>query len=645
MKRCGTIFSLLSLSASCLLSQVNEQVVSSASEFGGKILRSPNLASILFERNVNTFNWVGRAFMDTSLGKTWFRAREQFMTNSIRIDGAGASSRQGLRSDQQFLSLRAGHLLTTDFSPTAQWYSLVTTDNRSGGVGQVSIHSVLGGFEYSGLPLISLQPLAGYRWERQLGTRDQGFSYEVNGSLRPLELDGYRLRAIGQLHRDNIAPRLLESNNAGFGIQKNFLSFSRDSLDVGFIRNRREYYVVADSNIESRGETIISAMNLLDYELSSTVIATVAAGISDRILDKDTRLIGGQSQPLTEDYKFGTSIEEFTLDVLLQAAYTSPGGSTTVIGRLAYNERNEDHAAKLPAEAPSTITLLHRQRDELEKTKNNVSRRTSLSGLLNTSLTRSDRITVAGGAAILRYDTPSLTNTEDRDELLVNASVTTFHTIGPNFQLAIALDGSISHLVYLFGDRSGSNNFNRILRLSPIALWRPTKNFRTTNSFEVLSNYTVYDFETQFSAVRSFAFRQFALRDSTVFDISARVGLDFLVHLRLYERGQLDWTEFTERLENSFSDQTYDGQIRFSPTPGILFGAGVRYFSQTRYTHTLGEKVLDSFFRSVGPTCNVLLELSSRSLVRLSGWYEYRTNPDGSTKELPNMTFHLQYLF
>ncbi len=644
MRRYGTILSLFCFTASCLQSQVNDQVVPSASEFGGPIFPSRNLASILFERNVNTFNWVGRAFIDTSFGKTWLRAREQFTTNSIRIDGTGGSS-QGLRSDQQLFSLRAGHLLTTDFSPTAQWYSLVTTDNRSGGVGQVSIHSGLGGFEYTGVPFVTFQPQAGYRWERQLGTRDQGFSYEINGFLRPLELDGYRLRATGQLHRDNISPRLLESNNAGFGIQKNFLTFSRDSLDVGFIRNRREYYVVADSNIESRGETMISAMNLLEYEFSSTVIATVVAGISDRVLDKDTRLISGQSQPLTEDYKFGTSIEEFTLDVLLQAAYTSSGGSTALLGRLAYSERNEDHAAKLPADAPSTVTLLHRQRDELEKTKNNVARRTSLSGLLSTSLSRSDRISVAGGAAILRYDTPSLSNTEDRDELLVNASVTTFHSINPHFQLGITLDGSISHLVYLFGDRSGSNNHNRVLRLSPTAIWKPTKNFRTTNTFEVLSNYTVYDFETQFSAVRSFAFRQFAWRDSTVFDISSRVGLDFLVHLRLYERGQLDWTEFTERLENSFADQTYYGQIRFSPTPGILFGVGARYFSQTRYAHSLGEKVLDSFFRSVGPTCTLLFEIGKRSLVRLSGWYEYRTNPDGSTKELPNMTFHLQYLF
>ena len=187
-----------------MFSQATDQVGTSANESDGRVPRSPNLASILFERNVNTFNWVGRAFMDTSFGKTWLRAREQFTTNSIRINGSGASSLR-LRSDQQSLSLRAGHLLTTDFSPTAQWYSLVTTDNRSGGIGQVSIHSALGGFEYSGLPFVTLQPLAGYRWERQLGTRDQGFSYELGGFLRPLDLDGYRLRATGQLHPDRPA--------------------------------------------------------------------------------------------------------------------------------------------------------------------------------------------------------------------------------------------------------------------------------------------------------------------------------------------------------------------------------------------------------------------------------------------------------
>ena len=175
-----------------------------------------------------------------------------------------------------------------------------------------------------------------------------------------------------------------------------------------------------------------------------------------------------------------------------------------------------------------------------------------LFGAVAFPLSRSHALRISGGASILRYDTPSELNVEDRDELLAIMSLTSYHTLGPHLDVSLTLEGNMSHVVYLLSENSANNNVNRVLRFTPRTTYRPVPALTTMNAFEVLANYTVYDFEERLSRIRSFAYRQFAWIDSTSVDITSRVGLDFFAYLKLYERGQLRWDEFTERTENSF---------------------------------------------------------------------------------------------
>jgi hypothetical protein len=248
---------------------------------------------------------------------------------------------------------------------------------------------------------------------------------------------------------------------------------------------------------------------------------------------------------------------------------------------------------------------------------------------------------ISAAARILRYDTPSPLNVEDRDELLVVASIGTSHRVSRYLDMEFILDGTMSHLVYLLSDRSANNNINRVLRLSPRTTYRPSASFMTMNVFEVLANYTVYDFEQQVGLVKSFSFRQFGWIDSTSVQITKKIGLDFFAYLKLYERGQLKWTEFRERTENSFIEKTYVVQARFSPEPGLLFAVGIRFFSQSRYAYKPEGKRLDLYLRSVGPTCLITWEVGRHGQIRLRGWYEERRQPDGTRSGLTNMTMNI----
>jgi hypothetical protein len=268
----------------------------------------------------------------------------------------------------------------------------------------------------------------------------------------------------------------------------------------------------------------------------------------------------------------------------------------------------------------------------------NTARRTQLSGAVDVPLSASDRVDLSGSVGILRYDTPSDQNLEDRDELLVALSLATSHRVSRSLELGIVLDGSIDHLVYLLKERSANNNINRVLRLSPRTIYRPAPWLYSLNAFEVLANYTVYDFEQELPSVRSFSYRQLGWLDSTSVDVTQRLGFDFFAYWKVYERGQLEWSQFRERLESSATELTYAVECRVQPAPRALFAVGIRYFGQTRYTYTGGVREVDSFLNSVGPTCTISWDPGPHSRIQFQGWYERQKQPDGSLLSLASMT-------
>lgn len=590
-----------------------------------------NSAGILFDRNVNTFSWIGRAAVDTTVGKTYFSLKELYSSNVVLVNSPGGRK---LQSNQQNVGLSLRHPLMTDLFGAGQWSSSIYTDDRGVGLGNASMNSVLGGVIYFPFPSVSVSPMAGYRWDKQAMIRDQGPSVHLGARANDLDLDGYLFSAAGQYHTDNLKPRKLESHFGRVSVQKQFTPSARDSLDFGAARNRREFYVSGDSTVESRLESIFAFSNLLAYDILPRVEAAFYFGVNTRGLDKDLRFLNALPPP----GQFNTHIDELRLDAYFQTQYRSRDGRTGAFLRLAYNERNETHAVKLPGES---VPRLYAEASAQEESKNNLSRQTSLAGALNFPVSFSDQIFISAAARILRYDTPSLLNVEDRDELLVVASLGTRHRVSRYFDLELTLDGTLSHLVYLLSDRSANNNINRVLRFSPRTTYRPGPSFVTMNAFEVLANYTVYDFEQQVALVKSFSFRQFGWVDSSSVQITRKIGLDFFAYLKLYERGQLKWSEFRERTENSYIEKTYLVQARFTPEPGLLFAVGIRFFSQSRFAYETAGKRQDLYLRSVGPTCLIGWQVGRHGQIGLRGWYEEQRQADGSRRGLTNMTMNI----
>jgi hypothetical protein len=597
-----------------------------------------NSASIVFERNLNTYTWLGRVAVDTLVEAIRIGLLEQYASNVILPEGTPSQTNPKLQSSQQSLSLTLRGPSGGGFAPLGQWSSFAYSDNKGIGLNNASTSLILGGFEYAPLPWLSVTPLAGYQWDGQAGIYDRGPTYVVGALIPGLIIDGYRVAGIGQYREEKLSPRTLEANFLRAGVQKNFSSYTEDSLEVGFARNRREFYSPGDFDIESRVEQVLSFSNNLRYDLDPSLSSIIFVSVNDRVFFKDLRPWKSLSLPQTQ---FNTRIDEFRIDAYALLAYRSPDGSIGGWLRLGRSERTESHEADRPSSSSPLIELQYATRNNEEQLKNNTSVQTTLSGGGALSLSPSDTILVSGTAGMLRYDTPSVDNVEDRDELLIALGVTTRHRVSSVLDLAFTVEGTLGHTVYLLKERSRNNSVNRILRFSPRTVYHPVSQITSVNAFEVLANYTVYDFEAQLASIKSYSYRQFVWLDSTAFDVTHSLGFDLFTYWKVYERGQLIWNAFLERPENIVNEQTHSFQVRVRPSDQAVFALGLRYFGQARYAYEEGERKLDTFLSSVGPTCMISWEPGMHSRIQFQGWYEYRRLPDGSLRSLPSMTMNI----
>jgi hypothetical protein len=180
-----------------------------------------------------------------------------------------------------------------------------------------------------------------------------------------------------------------------------------------------------------------------------------------------------------------------------------------------------------------------------------------------------------------------------------------------------------------------------VLRLAPRLAYSPSAEFTSTNTFEVLANYTVYDFDSPSSGIRSFAFRQFSFTDSSGFDLTRRLRLEWFSGIKLYEQGELRWADFSERPLTSFEDQTYVGTIRYLFGRSLLFSAGIRYFSQRRYLFKGQERSLDHYLRSIGPVTGIVWNVGDHTEFSTKGWFENQAQTGSAGRSFANMTMSL----
>ena len=595
-----------------------------------------NFATIGFDKNLSTYHWNAFVNVNRAFGPIAFYLNEQFRSTLIQ------TTRKLIR-DEQMLDFEAKHRWLDRLAGIVRFKSFILSDDQKFTDGQrpsvtsASSNGFYGGVEAEVLNNVFIEPLVGMRYDNQVGIRDNGFSFAVDASSRDREFDGYQTTFSGNFHKDFLGPRTLQKWADTLRVGKTFFQRTRNALQARYTSNQRDFYFPADTNVvrefnttnnvERRIESVIALGDTLAYNIGERFLLTVHGNIASRQIERLIRY-RPTNAPLSNSL-FNTSIDELRIGGAAQVAYRVNDDIAASVQFLV-NERDERHSAD----------VVDRVRDESRK--DNLSRQALLGSSFNVALSRSDRVLLSGAATLLHYDTPSLENVEDRDELWYAFNLTTLHQINSHLHLRIAADVNLSHLVYLLKERSANNSWNRVFRLAPRVSYVPSKDFWTANTFEVLANYTVYDFEnTPAVQVKSFSFRQFAFVDTTRLALTSRFAIEGVANVRLYQRGELRLDAFKERPLNYFEDKTFIGRVEYAIEQRLLFSVGIRYFSQVRFGYAAGTRVFESLLKSVGPLGAFQWQVGDRSQVVIDGWYERQTQTGALPRGFANMTMSL----
>ncbi|MDI6804754.1 MAG: hypothetical protein QME58_13095 [Bacteroidota bacterium] len=596
-----------------------------------------NNLSMGYDKNINTHRWDANIFYKSSFAGFDFHFDERFKSSLIR-------THKNTIRDEQSVDFSTKYNISSPLKTSLKISSLVISDNQGIGISSVASHSVHGGFEYAPFSKFLFEPMVGFRIDRQITEQDAGVSYLLSAKTVDLQLGGFNTFFNGVYQVDRLDPRYLETQNLTLRFYKIFFEKTRNVLNITYKNYQRDFYFAADTsvqlkfntnnNIEKRIEYFYLVQDTLDYSISNQFLFSANGLVQVRNIQKSIKY-----KPVAGRY-FDNTIDDFRIEGAAQLAF-QPTNSLNGLVQIFYGERDVTHSIKGDDRISQTAFDL-RKRDEDKK--NNYSRRSTLTANVGIKLSNSDRISFTGSSSILRYDTPSKLNDDDRDELWMAYNLTTYHNINRYLFAQIAVDANLSHVVYLLGSRSANNNWNRILRLSPRIQYIPSKSFSTTNRFEVLANYTVYDFEDLQVPVKSFSFRQFSFIDSTRISITPRVGFDWFSYISLYERGILNWKAFKGRPLNYFEDQTYILQTFYKATADLLFSTGIRYFSQTRFGYDGKTRQIETHLRSIGPVALITFFFKPKIELIVKGWRERIEYTNTQPRYTTNLTMNIKTL-
>jgi hypothetical protein len=490
----------------------------------------------------------------------------------------------------------------------------------------------------------------GYRIQDQIGVRDDGISAVISSQIKNFEVLRFLTNTNISLFFDNLSEK--SNYNYAFStiIDKNFSdkASNKTKLQVSFLRN--DFYIPAtasiisqyevNNNIQMRNDNIAWVENELKYRIAKAFLFTTYGAIQLRDIKNRYKYIPPASNIIFDNiYNTNITDNSYKIGITLDASIRK----FTSIFNLQYSERNELHSAN------EIEGLSQQQMNEIQKienSKNNLNRITSLIFETQYSISNTNLLKGNISSMILRYDTESKDNNDDRDELYVTAQILHRYDNLLNFIAETSFEFNSVTLNYLFKERSANNNTNKIYKLTSKTYYSPFNSLTTRNLFQVLANYTVYQYEDLVSQIQSFSFRQFLFNDSTYLKLNTRIFLGFTGNLRIYEQGVYNDKNFTVKPINYYDERTIQSEIGYLISNLFIVSLGVKHFIQRYYNYDKGIKYLRRTYVNYGPIVEIKLSLFNNSSLNFRtgiDLVESSTEPDKTSSV--NLILNLLYNF
>lgn len=544
---------------------------------------------------------------------------------------------ENLYRDFDNVKLTAGYNLNEKLNISANYFGQFFSDDRtfqlkgsSSSMGYISTR-----YEdlINGAQLYNIVN-AGYKAESQYDELNKGPSVSGEFSIYNLNISDFLVDGQLKLGYETIDPRKKSLIYSRIYFDKPFdNNLARNEFDGTYSRIRKDFYFPADNNtisqfgvknnIEKRIENIFKFFNRFDYTISKSMYVVFNINPDYRRITKENTYI-----PVAVNLQPGiydTDIQELSFAGDIALNFQFPKFDYQF--KAYYRERDEKHfLLNKNRISQNFVSIIENN----ESAKNNHSSIFKLNSNLYYNINLMNRVELSGSASILKYDTQSEINYDDRDELGYMVYIAHRFNNLRNLILVTSVDLNLYHTVYIFSQKSSNNNWNRVIRFTSKSYFEPSENFRNIGTFSVLANYTVYDFQDIISTVKSYSFRQLNLKDSLIIKFTKHLGTDVFGEIKFYERGELNWNAFTQRPVNYFEDKIINSELNYFFNKFITLSGGYRWFEQRRYNYVNGERQFDNYVRTMGPFFKLRAEWKRNSIIELLGSYDYYSYGDGT---------------
>lgn len=381
-----------------------------------------------------------------------------------------------------------------------------------------------------------IQPLlgVGFSSDKRFSLTDNGLIYRAQISYEEISKDSLTQMFVSALWRQaDIRPRQNQHLSATGGLSKQFSEFADIELLAGYKKGKVEDYLLPFvQSIQS--DTVMGQLRL-HYRFSPKLVFK-----SDNSVEMPNR--GFYYRSFGGDTASGQRNNNNYQQTMLIATQELNWSSTKldISSRLDIRQRQRDYMRQADATkdiSETTTTWYHNIR-YAPATKHTFS--------------------FSSIAQLLRVDTPSDQNNQDRDEEMYNAELAYNTRWTRAFRSTVKLSGAYRHMIFIDATQSVENYKERTLRLEPSFQWRKN-NFSWNGQYSIWVTYNVRDFESEQSKNRSN--RIFLTSHQIAYDFSPQYSLLADVLRRENRLSVLDWKKFSESPLDTVV--TYDVSARF----------------------------------------------------------------------------------
>lgn len=606
--------------------------------YGSKLFSKKDLINN-FDKQLNTYTFSTRLRHFFHSDNFFIGLNENFNSTIIKI------SEKNIKDEQYFWlfgQYDLSNLLKIGFLVNNNLYS----DDRRIAINKASIMNSSFFIKIVPSNKIEITPFGGFASNDQIGEKDKGLLYGTEAGLDKFSLGEFEISSILKYQNEDISPRKNTFRYFNIDVKSNIDENFGNTIAAYYASQRKDFYFTADqptidefgiaNNIQSRLESNYFLQDRIKFSpVNSPFSIDAFAKVIWRDIERNTRYVSIKNP---NSSAFDSRIQEFRLEFASSAEYKTD--DVNISFKISLAEREEKHKPR-KIDGLSIIILNERESNEFQK--NNSSNLTTISFTNLLRLTNKDNLLISLFHRKLVYDTPSNLNYDDRDELLSIGRIQYERLFNPYFKAFLNLEGSINKIVYIFSERSSNNNTRRILKLANGGTFS-SGNLTSTNSAEVMANYTVFDYEELNPIYKSYSFRQLVFRDSTTFNVSKRFKLFFTGYIKQSEQGDFKWDSFKSKPQRFIEEKYLEPKLYFQNN-SIVLGLGLRFFELSTYNVLNGiEKQKVSNYKSIGPLSEINIELTNSLSFKTYGWYEFIIS-DNIKREMVTFNLKLDYKF